>query len=71
MSTMQAVQTRSQQLAVVDIRRDECPVVFSTPGDLDAFKKRFRAARRLIASTPKAADPAIQLTKARNRRGLA
>ena len=55
----------------VDMRRDECPVIASSGSDAPAIKEQFAKLRKVIAGIPLAADPAIDLKKTRNRRGLA
>ena len=55
----------------VDMRRDECPVIARSGSDAPAIKKQFSKLRKVLAGIPLSTDPAIDLKKTRNRRGLA
>lgn len=54
----------------LDMARDECPVIARSGGDASAVKKQFAKLRKVLAGIPLGPDPAIELKKTRNRRGL-
>lgn len=54
----------------LDMARDECPVISRSGGDAVAIKKQFAKLRKVLAGIPLGPDPAIELKKTRNRRGL-
>jgi hypothetical protein len=54
----------------IGIHRDECPVIARSEGDASAVKKQFAKLRKVLAGIPLGADPAIELKKTRNKRGL-
>ena len=53
------------------MRRDECPVIARSGSEAPALKKQFAKLRKVLAGIPLSTDPAIDLKKTRNRRGLA
>ena len=55
----------------VDMRRDECPVITRSGSEAPALKMQFAKLRKVLAGVPLSTDPAIDLKKTRNRRGLA
>ncbi len=64
------IATIQKTLKVLELKRDECPVIFSNAGNVDAFKKHLKASRRVLAGIPMAKDPAILLKKTRIKRGM-
>lgn len=67
---MTALHTLKKVPFSIDLLRDECPVIFRNPGDPAEFKKHFKAVRTMLRGKPLSADPAIELKKTRNKRGL-
>ena len=55
----------------VDMRRDECPVIARSGSDAPAIRKQFAKLRKVLAGIPLSTDPAIDLKKTCDRRGLA
>lgn len=54
----------------IGIHRDECPVIARSEGDASAVKKQFTKLRKVLAGIQLGVDPAIELKKTRNKRGL-
>lgn len=68
---MTALHNLKKPVLGVDLNRDECLVVSKSPGSVVDFKKHFLAARKVLKGKPMAQDPAIDLKKVRNKRGMA
>lgn len=66
MQTVNAVQVKK----IIELRRDDCPVIFSNPGNPEAFARAFKKMRKIVEKMPLQPDPAKDLKKTRERRGL-
>lgn len=60
-----------QMQTIIELRRDDCPVIFSNPGNVSEFAKRMQAIKKMMVGVPLQKDPAIELRKTRRMRGMA
>ena len=68
---MTALHNLRKSVLGVDLNRDKCLVVSKLPGSVVDFKKHFLAARKVLQGKPMAQDPAVDLKKVCNKRGMA
>nr|WP_181716089.1 MULTISPECIES: hypothetical protein [Bacteria] len=68
--TMTTLNPIKKNALAIGIRRDECPVIARSEGDASVLKKQFSKLRKVLAGIPLGVDPAIELKKTRNKRGL-
>lgn len=54
----------------LELKRDECPVIARSGGDAAAIKKQFAKLNQVLSGIRLGLNPAIELKKTRNRRGL-
>lgn len=54
----------------INLRRDDCPVIHQTGGNTQDLKKQIAKLRRSMVGMPLGADPAKELRKSRQQRGL-
>ena len=67
---MQTLQNSVKRTVQIDLQRDQCPVVARTEGDLTEIKKQFAKLNRHLRGMALSADPAANLKRSRNQRGL-
>jgi hypothetical protein len=55
----------------IDLKRDDCPVMYQTGGNTQDLKKQIAKLRKAMVGMPLGVDPAKELRKSRQQRGLA
>ncbi len=58
-----------RQKLIINMQRDECPVI-ARSGDPVKLKKNLSALSRILKTMPQSKDPAPALRRARSQRGL-
>lgn len=68
--SLELLSAKKPALLSVPLKRDQCVVIYSNPGNPATFKKHMKAVRASLKGKPYAEDPAIELRRTRDERGL-